>query len=125
MDGEKVMQTGLWGAPSIEKTIQVAEEYGVGFMVGNFGVYLENQGENRVWPTRRYSDEAYEAMITDVLSSIEARDYGWCFDNWFGYFGVVNSFPAFENVVYEQLEDYPYYIDTAMLSWFLEWNDAG
>lgn len=124
MDGEKVMQTGLWGAPSIEKTIEVAEEYGVGFMVGNFGVYLENQGEDRVWSTRRYSDEAYEAMITDVLAAIEARDCGWCFGNWFGYFGVVNSFPAFENVVYEQLEDYPYYIDTAMLSWFLEWNDA-
>lgn len=121
-DGEKVMTTGLWGSHSIEKTAAVAEEYGVGFMVGDFGINLENSGVDRQWPARRYSDEAYEAMITDVVSAMESRGYGWCFAHWYGYFGIANGYPAFENVAYEQVEDYPYYVDTAMLGWFREIN---
>lgn len=121
-DGEAVMTTGLWGCPSIEKTAAVAEEYGVGFMVGDFGVNLENAGADRQWPARRYPDEAYKAMIGDVVSAMESRSYGWCFAHWYGYFGIANGWPAFENATYQQLEDYPYYIDTAMLSWFREVN---
>ena len=121
-DGETVMNTGLWGSPSIQKTIEVAERYGVGFMVGEFGVHLGSSGGDREWPSARYPDEAYKDMIVDVLSAIESRGYSWCFANGFGYFGIANSFPAFENVTYEQLEDYPYYVDTAMLSWFQEIN---
>jgi len=91
-------------------------------MVGDFGVYLESSGGDREWPASRYPDEAYRAMIVDVLSAIESRGYGWCFAKWYGYFGIAGGYPAFENVTYTQLEDYPYYIDTAMLSWFREIN---
>lgn len=122
MDGEAVMEVGLYGAPSIQKTIAVAEEYGVGFMVGDFGVYQENSGGDREWPTARYPDEAYRAMIVDVLSAVESRGYGWCFAKWYGYFGIANGWPAFENATYQQVEDYPYYIDTAMYGWFREIN---
>lgn len=122
MDGETVMNLGLYGAPSIQKTTEIAEQYGVGFMVGDFGVYLESSGGDREWPASRYPDEAYRAMIVDVLSAIESRGYGWCFAKWYGYFGIAGGYPAFENVTYTQLEDYPYYIDTAMLSWFREIN---
>jgi len=122
MDGEKVMSTGLWGGPSIEQAIAAAEEYGVGFMVGDFGVNLDTPADNRHWPVTRYPDEVYQAMIVDVLSSIESRGYSWCFAHWYGYFGIANSWPAFENAVYEQVADYPCYIDTAMLSWFREIN---
>lgn len=121
-DGETVMNSGLWGSPSIQKTIEVAERYGVGFMVGEFGVNLESPGSDREWPDKRYPDEAYKAMIEDVLSSIESRGHGWCFAHWYGYFGIANGWPAYENATYQQLEDYPYYIDTAMLSWFREIN---
>ena len=122
MDGESVINTGLWGSPSIQKTIEVSEEYGVGFMVGEFGVHLGSPGGDREWPTSRYPDEAYKAMITDVLSAVGSRGYGWCFAKWYGYFGIANGWPAYENAAYQQLEDYPYYIDTAMLSWFREIN---
>lgn len=122
MDGESVINTGLWGSPSIQKTIEISEEYGVGFMVGEFGVHLGNPGGDREWPVARYPDEAYKAMITDVLSSVESLGYGWCFARWYGYFGIANGWPAYENATYQQLEDYPYYIDTAMLSWFREIN---
>ena len=66
IDGEQIMSKGLWGVPSIDKTIAVAEEYDVGFMVGDFGVNLESPAGNREWPVARYPDEAYEAMIVDV-----------------------------------------------------------
>ena len=122
IDGEAIMNLGLYGAPSIQKTMEIAEQYGVGFMVGDFGVYLEGPGGDREWPTVRYPDEAYKAMIVDVLSAIESRGYGWCFAKWYGYFGIANGWPAYENATYQQLEDYPYYIDTAMRSWFQEIN---
>lgn len=121
-DGEKVVNTGLWGSASIQKTIETAEEYGLGFMVGEFGIHLGNPGSDREWPTSRYPDESYKAMITDVLSAVESRGYGWCFAKWYGYFGITCGWPAYENVSYQQLEDYPYYIDTAMLGWFKEIN---
>lgn len=122
MDGETVIGTGLWGSPSIQKTIETALEYGVGFMVGEFGVHLGNAGGDREWPVNRYPDEAYKAMIVDVLSTVESQGYGWCFAKWYGYFGIANGWPAFENATYEQVEDYPCYIDTAMYSWFQEIN---
>ena len=118
------MNLGLYGAPSIQKTMEIAEQYGVGFMVGDFGVYLGNPGGDREWPVNRYPDEAYKAMIVDVLSAIESRGYGWCFAKWYGYFGIANGWPAYENATYQQLEDYPYYIDTAIGSWFQEINDV-
>ena len=123
-DGEKVVNTGLWGSSSIQKTIETAEKYGLGFMVGEFGIHLGNPGADREWPTARYPDEAYKAMITDVLSAVESRGYGWCFAKWYGYFGIANGWPAYDNASYEQMEDYPYYIDTAMVSWFKEINDV-
>lgn len=122
IDGEAIMNLGLYGAPSIQKTMEIAEQYGVGFMVGDFGVYLGNPGGDREWPVNRYPDEAYKAMIVGVLSAIESRGYGWCFAKWYGYFGIANGWPAYENAAYQQLEDYPYYIDTAMRSWFQEIN---
>ena len=121
-DGEKVVSTGLWGSSSLQKTIETAEKYGLGFMVGEFGIHLGNPGADREWPTSRYPDEAYKAMITDVLSSVESLGCGWCFAKWYGYFGIANGWPAYENAAYQQLEDYPYYIDTAMYGWFREIN---
>lgn len=121
-DGEKVVNTGLWGSSSIQKTIEMAEKHDLGFMVGEFGIHLGNPGTDREWPTSRYPDEAYKAMITDVLSAVESCGYGWCFAKWYGYFGIAGGWPAYENVTYQQLEDYPYYIDTAMLDWFKEIN---
>jgi len=121
MDGEKTLATGLWGGMSCLDVMHVAEENGVGFMVSDFGVNLENSSA-MTWPAERYADEPYRAMITDVLSAIESHGYGWCFAHWYGYFGIASGYPAFENVTYAQLEDYPYYIDTAMQGWFKEIN---
>ena len=121
MDGQQTLETGLWGGMSCLDVMQVARDHGVGFMVSDFGVNLENSG-SMTWPADRYEDGAYQAMITDIISAIEAADCGWCFAHWYGYFGIVHGYPAFENASYEQLETYPYYMDTAMLEWFREIN---
>lgn len=109
----------------VNETIAVAEEYGVGYMLSDFGITLnpyQRLDDMTAYPNYRYPDEGYKAMIVDITSTIAEKGYGWCFANWYGYFGIANGFPMAENVVYEQVEDYPYYIDTAMLSWFQEIN---
>ena len=85
----------------------VAEHYGVGFMLGEFVVALRSQ-ENTLLPRTRYSDDAYQAMILDITSAVSERGYGWCFANWYGYFGIANAMPIIKNTTYEQVEDYPY-----------------
>ncbi len=109
----------------VYETMGVAAEYGVGFMVSDFGIVVEPYEVYREpfhYPTYRYPDEGYKAMIEDITSAIEEKGYGWCFDNWFGYFGIANGGPVYDNAIYEQVEDYPFYIDTAMYSWFQEIN---
>lgn len=109
----------------VYETMGVAEEYGVGFMVSDFGVVADPYEVYRGvfnYPTYRYPDEGYRAMIEDITSAITEKGYGWYFANWFGYFGISDSAPVYDNVTYEQVGDYPYYIDTTMRSWFQEIN---
>ena len=108
-------------AASCVEVMAVAEHYGVGFMLGEFVVALRSQ-ENTLLPRTRYSDDAYQAMILDITSAVSERGYGWCFANWYGYFGIANAMPIIKNTTYEQVEDYPYYIDQTMLGWFQEIN---
>lgn len=109
----------------VYETMEVAQEYGVGFMLSDFGVTLngyQRMGNSFAYISYRYPDEGYKAMIQDITSTIAEKGYGWCFAHWYGYFGIANGFPMAENAVYEQIGDYPYYIDTAMRSWFQEIN---
>lgn len=115
------------GKDRVYETMGVAEEYGVGFMVSDFGVVADPYEVYRspvavFYPTYRYPNEGYRAMIEDITSAITEKGYGWCFANWFGYFGITESAPVYDNATYEQVEDYPFYIDTAMYSWFQEIN---
>lgn len=103
--------------------METAENYGVGFMLSEFGVsYQDVSGFGNCYPRFRYSDEAYSGMITDVTSTMEELGYGWCFGSWYGAYGVAFCIPAIEDTTYEQVEDYPYYIDQTMLGWFREIN---
>jgi len=111
----------------VYETMGVAEEYGVGFMVSDFGVVADPYEVYRsplavFYPTYRYPDEGYKAMMEDITSAITEKGYGWCFANWYGYFGITDCAPVYDNATYEQVGDYPYYIDTAMYSWFQEIN---
>lgn len=100
----------------------LAQENGLGFMIGGWGeiplCWTPAWGE----PAYRYSDAAYQAFIEDVTNALKDYGYGWCYDVWYGTNGVTYSLPITKNVVYEQLGEYPLYYDTAMLGWFKEIN---
>ena len=121
VDAEKAFAEKPYSKESLDKVAAVAEEYGVGFMLGNFGVDVIESKEAQM-PDQRYSDEAYKSMIVDITSTIGERGYGWCFAHWFGYFGIASNYPAYDNATYTQVEDYQYYLDEAMVGWFREIN---
>ena len=105
----------------------VAQEYGVGYMLSDFGVTFDQfqvGSDNMVYPRCRFSDEAYFAMIRDITSTMEELGYGWCFAHWYGPYGVAFCIPVIQTSTYKQVEDYPYYIDQGMLSLFQELNAA-
>ena len=105
----------------------VAREYGVGYMLSDFGITLDpfQAGTDiHVYPRYRYADEPYFAMIRDITSTMEELGYGWCFAHWYGPYGVAFCMPAIQTSTYEQVEDYPYYIDQGMMDLFQELNDV-
>lgn len=121
VDAEKLFGEGRWGGESLMEVVETAQEYGVGFMLGDFGV---SSGGNW-WFTldrARYADEPYFAMIRDITASVEELGYGWCFNRWYGPYGVSFCIPAIEASTYEQVEDYPYYIDQGIFGLFQSIN---
>lgn len=122
-DGEWLLAHDHWGAPSFLETAEIAEKYGVGYMLSSFGVVAFRDG-NVDYPDFRYPDDAYKAMLENIISCVESRGYGWCFTNWYGYFGIADCVPRIADSTYTQVEDYPYYIDDTMLSWFREFNQG-
>jgi len=90
-------------------------------MLSDFGVTV-NESDAYVPSRLRYPDEAYFAMITDITSTMEELGYGWCFAHWYDPNGIAFCMPAIRNSTYEQVEDYPYYIDQGMMNLFKELN---
>ena len=124
MDAKALMSVNQWRIPTAE-VMAVAQEYGVGYMLSDFGVTLSPFAaldDACVYPRFRYPDEPYFAMIRDITSTMEELGYGWCFAHWYGPYGVAFSIPAIQTSTYEQVEDYPYYIDQGMFGLFREIN---
>lgn len=120
-DVKALFQLGRYRGESCMDVIETAQEYGVGFMLGNFGV--ENaMNFGCLQLTHRYADTPYHAMITDVVSTMEELGYGWCFYSWFSPYGIAFCVPIIEDTTYVQVGDYPYYIDQTTLGWFQEIN---
>ena len=121
VDAQALFEVELYGMESMNEVMETAQEYGVGFMLGNFGV--SNLGDwwepmDRV----RYADEPYFTMIEDITSAVEELGYGWSFGRWYGPYGVAFCIPAIEASTYEQVEDYSYYIDQGMMGLFQKLN---
>lgn len=121
LDGEAALAKDRWGMESCIDIMEMAEKYGVGFMLSDFSVSCIGVAE---YPDYRYPDEAYQAMIADITSAVESRGYGWCFGHQYGYFGIADCVPRITDSTYEQVEDYPYYIDQNMLNWFQQLNNV-
>ncbi|MGM9590627.1 MAG: hypothetical protein ACI3V0_10710 [Faecousia sp.] len=110
--------------PSTMDVINTAREYGVGCMLSDFGVRINEWSrlDSLSLPRFRYPLDAYKAMIQDIVTSAEDLGLGWCFAYWYSPYGVAFGTPLFDDTTYTQVEDYPYYIDQTILGWFQEIN---
>ncbi len=96
-------------SPSISSMRALAEKYGVGFHVGEFGVF----GEYRGGPARvRYSDETFFGYYRDMIETFEKEGIGWIMGSIGGTWGLQNIYPAIEGVRYEKVGYY--YVDTGL-----------
>ena len=121
LDAQMLFSKGRYGGESLMEVMETAQEYGVGFMLSDFGVTVDEK-DHIARSRLRYADEPYFAMIEDITSTIENYGYGWCFAHWYSPYGVAFCIPTIEASTYEQVEDYPYYIDQGMMGLFQKLN---
>ncbi len=115
-DAQAVLDSVIPDSVSANELAKTAEEYGVGFMIGEFGIFTT------LMPYNRYADETISAYYRDMVSAMTEKGYGWCGGVWHGSYGVVSSYPAIKGAVYEQIGDLAFYIDKAMFDLFQELN---
>lgn len=97
----------------------VAQEYGVGYMVREWGPRV--YGWYAVKENSRYTDETMHAYLTDMAQTMAQRGYGWCYTDWMGTVGIAYCYPLVEDSTYTQVAEH-LYIDEEMSGWFREIN---
>lgn len=123
-DGNTVMSKArdTWTTTFAPDTIAaVAKEYGVGYMVHNWGPRVINYGA--ITESSRYSDETMQAYLTDMTQTMADRGYGWCYTDWAGSVGIAYCYPLVEDSTYTQASDW-LWIDEEMTGWFREINNV-
>ncbi|MBQ8401028.1 MAG: hypothetical protein IJX14_03770, partial [Clostridia bacterium] len=115
-DAQAVLDSVIPGSVSANALAEIAEEYGVGFMIGEFGIFTS------LLPYNRYTDETLSAYYRDMVSTMTEKGYGWCGGVWDGTYGAVSYYPAVKTAAYEQVGDHSFYIDRAMFDLFQEIN---
>lgn len=118
LNGESLLNEKHSGFSAVD-IAELAAENGLGFMVSGWGATIRPIWQPK-YPVARYSDETYEAYLTDVIQALAEYGYGWSYEEWYGTQGVVYSLPLTRNVTYQQIGDYPLYFDTALLGLFQE-----
>ena len=93
---------------------EVAAKYGVGFMIGEWG--LGSSGETRV----RYSNETLKNFLTDMTDTMARYGYGWCYGDAFFQYGANAVIPWIEGEEYQQIGDHPLYQDVYVANLFRE-----
>ncbi len=115
-DAEAVLAFSTPVRPSANELAALAKEYGVGFMIGEWGVFCDG------FPSNRYPDETLYAFYKDMTDTMAENGYGWCNGVWYGSLGIESAYPVITATTYEQVGDHACYIDQTMLKWFQEFN---
>lgn len=105
---------------SPDEVAAVAKEYGVGYMVSDWGPRM-SYGSQTVF-TQRFSDETMQAYLEDMTNTMAQRGYGWCYTNWHGFAGIACAYPLVETAAYTKVEGRPLYIDENMTNLFRRIN---
>lgn len=115
-DAEAVLNSSLQNGVSANELAATAEEYGVGFMVGEWGIFGNGLS------SYRYPDETIEAYLMDMAEALEEKGYGWAYGNCHSTYSVSSHMPAVLNGDYVQVEDHMLYIEQHMMNWFQQIN---
>ena len=101
-------------ATTVNRVRAIAEEYGVGFIVNEFGVFGSYQfgGFSRY----RYTDETLYAYLEDIISTLRKEGIGWVYGNFNEIWSYAPVYPAVEGVEYEKVGYY--YVDRKMQAFF-------
>ena len=115
-DAQAVLNSVIPDSVSANELAALAKEYGVGFMIGEFGLFTTQM------PYNRYSDETINAYYQDMVNAMAEKGYGWCAGVWHGSYGVISSYPVIKDSEYQRIGDYAFYIDRTMFDLFQEIN---
>lgn len=115
-DAAAVLDNQIPGSISANELAATAEEYGVGFMVGEWGIFGNGLTRNR------YPDETIEAFLKDMASTLEEKGYGWCYGNFHYPYSIACFAPAVETGNYVRTDGTSLYIEQKTMSWFKEIN---
>ena len=102
---------------SLNDIRKTAEKYGVGFMVGEFGVF-----GNGYLSKYRYSDKTMRSYITSMVKAFEAEEIGWVYGGMISQWGIMSTYPCVENAKYVKLENSTYYYDKTLSAIFKKAN---
>ena len=115
-DAETVLNSRLHNGVSANELAATAEKYGVGFMVGEWGVFGNGLSSHR------YPDETIEAYLMDMAETLEEKGYGWAYGNFHYPYSICCHIPAALDGDYVQVEDHMLYIEQKMMNWFQQIN---
>lgn len=114
IDAEMVINTEF-GFPAIMDTKKIADEYDVGFMVGEVGMYGDYFLDFHV------PDETVVAYYKDILATLDKYDIPWVTGWLIDRYGPVTTYPYHEDREYRRIDGAEcYYIDVKMYEMFKE-----
>lgn len=114
-DGKTYDAAAVLNSPDIvsaNELAETAEAYGVGFMIGEWGIF--GIGLTR----HRYPDETIQAFLYDMADTMEEKGYGWCYGNFHYPYSIACFAPAVETGDYVKIDGTPLYIEQKMMGWF-------
>jgi hypothetical protein len=115
IDAEVILNTDYNNMPSILDTKQLAETYGVGFMVGEVGMYGDYFLDYHV------PDTTVSAYYTDMLSILDEYNIPWVTGWLVDRYGPVTTYPYYKDRTYQKIDGAgSYYIDVKMYQFFKE-----
>lgn len=102
---------------SLNDVRKTAEKYGVGFMVGEFGIFGGGQLSKY-----RYSDETISAYYTSMIEAFEEEGIGWVGGSMDSQWGIMISYPCVEGAKYVKLKNSNNYYDKTLGAIFKKIN---
>lgn len=127
IDAESAKDIVAYSVGSYNVIKQTAEEYGVGFMVNEFGYFQGGSWEAQNWNPEKdgnfpiQSTEVYQAFLQDKVNSYEKDDVGWVVGAWTGMYADTYTWPI-EGAEWYEPEHYHYVFNTKMLDFWKNIN---